>query len=219
VKESEPKGFVVNIEELPMGFPTHKHPSEFLEALGRTVATFGFLEETLGKAIFAFTATRRIPPNDIDAEFEKWLPTLERALIDPLAGLITSYAKAVRAHNSAEAFTNLDDLMEKLRKVSVIRNVLCHGSWRTPDEWGRSLPLFVNKNKEIFQMPIDVAYLKQMQRYAAGDIGGVELAILIMGDDPDCPDRPVAGIPERYDQTFHDRGRCLAQIVKQARRA
>jgi len=62
VKESEPKNSVVNIEELPTGFPTHKHPSEFWEALGRTVATFGFLEETLGKAIFAFTATRRIPP-------------------------------------------------------------------------------------------------------------------------------------------------------------
>ena len=91
--DSEPRRFLVNIQELPTDFPTHKHASEFWEALGRTVATFGYLEETLGKAIFAFTAMRRIPPNEQEAEFERWLPTLERALIDPLGGLIESYAE------------------------------------------------------------------------------------------------------------------------------
>jgi len=91
--DSEPRRFLVNIQELPTDFPTHKHASEFWEALGRTVATFGYLEETLGKAIFAFTAMRRIPPNEQEAEFERWLPTLERALIDPLGGLIDSYAE------------------------------------------------------------------------------------------------------------------------------
>lgn len=181
MKESEPKSFVVNIEELPMGFPTHKHSSEFWEALGRTVATFGFLEETLGKAVFAFTATRRIPPNNIDAEFEKWFPTLERALIDPLAGLITSYAKAVRAHNCAEAFTNLDDLLSALYKTSAIRNVLCHGSWRTPDKEGRSVPLFVNKQMEVFQTPIDVAYLNQMQRHVAELVCHVMNSVTFLG--------------------------------------
>jgi len=30
--------------------------------------------------------------------------------------------------------TNLDDLLEALSKASVIRNVLCHGSWRSPDD-------------------------------------------------------------------------------------
>lgn len=150
--ESEPKRFVVNIQELPTGFPTHKHSSEFWEALGCTVATFGFLEETLGKAIFSFTATRRIPPNELEAEFEKWLPTLERALIDPLGGLIDSYAKVVRA-NSGATITNLDDLLDALRKASAIRNVLCHGSWRMPDKEGRSLPLFVNKKRRYFKHP------------------------------------------------------------------
>jgi hypothetical protein len=79
--------------------------------------------------------------------------------------------------------------------------------------------------RHLFDRVGDVAGHLTRQRKEAGDllqdgdIGGVELAILIMGDDPDCPDRPVAGITERYDQPFHDWGRCLAEIVKQARRA
>ena len=72
-----------------------RSPSRW-ENLGRTIATFGFLEEVLGKAIFAFTATTRYPESDVEAAFDKWLPTLERALIDPLAGLIDAYGKAVR---------------------------------------------------------------------------------------------------------------------------
>ena len=98
---SEPKRFTVDVQKLPMDFPTHKHAPEFWEALGRTVATFGFLVETLGKAIFSFTATRHIPSRELQAEFVKWLPTLERALTDPLGNLIESYSKAVRANTGA----------------------------------------------------------------------------------------------------------------------
>jgi hypothetical protein len=35
---------------LPPGFPTQAHSPAFWEALGRAVATFGFLGEMLGKA-------------------------------------------------------------------------------------------------------------------------------------------------------------------------
>jgi hypothetical protein len=52
------KRFIVDIKNLPASFPTHRHSAAFWENLGRTVATFGFLEEVLGKAIFAFTATK-----------------------------------------------------------------------------------------------------------------------------------------------------------------
>lgn len=153
----------VDFQNLPMKFPTHRHADKFWEALGRTIATFGFLEEMLGRAIFSFTATRQIPHNEQEAEFKKWLPTLERALTDPLRGLIDSYAKAVRANSNATV-SNPDDLLENLRKASDLRNVLCHGSWRLPDEQGRSRPLFVNKKGEVFQTPIDVAFLEREQR-------------------------------------------------------
>ncbi len=177
---SEPKSFMIDTQKLPTDFPTHKHAPKFWEALGRTVATFGFLEEVLGKAIFAFTGTRRVPSKKAQAEFEKWLPTLERALSDPLGGLIDSYAKAVQA-NTGTTITNIDELVVNLRKASVTRNVLCHGSWKIPDKGGKSLPLFVNKKKEVFQTSIDVAYLKQVQRHVAELICAVISSVTAMG--------------------------------------
>jgi hypothetical protein len=162
--ELGPKRFIVDHRNLPEDFPTHRHSDEFWSALGRAVATFGFLEEALGKAIFSFTATREIPDDKIQAEFEKWLPTLQRALSDPLSGLIDSYGKAVRAHKGA-TITNLDSLLEDLRSASAVRNVLCHGSWRVPDDKGKSIPFFVDKKHRMFRTPIDIAYLQQVQRH------------------------------------------------------
>jgi hypothetical protein len=164
--DHEEKRFVVDINYLPPLFPTHRHSAVFWENLGRTIATFDFLEEVLGKAIFAFTATIRYPDSEIEAAFEKWLPTLERALIDPLAGLIEAYSKAVR-NNSEATINNPDDLLRELRKAAVIRNVLCHGSWRTPDASGKSLPLFVNRQKMVWDTPIDILYLIQTQKAVA----------------------------------------------------
>ncbi len=138
----------------------------FWEILGRTIATFGFLEEVLGKAIFAFTATTRYQESEIDAAFDNWLPTLERALVDPLGNLIDAYGKAARS-NSEATIENLDELLCELRTASVIRNVLCHGSWQTPDAGGKSLPLFVNRQKLVWDTSIDIPYLKQTQKAVA----------------------------------------------------
>jgi len=134
--------------------------------LGRAVATFGFLEEVLAKAIFAFTATRPYNQSEMDEAFEQWLPKLERALTDPLGGLIDSFGKAVRDYPD-EAITNLPDLLSDLKKAASMRNILCHGSWRLPDSQGASVPFFVNRQKEVFETAMDCAYLDQVQRHTA----------------------------------------------------
>lgn len=166
MKAAKEKGHVLNRAMLPALWPTHGHNSEFWERLGRTVATFGFLEEALGKAVFAFTATRTYPRTEIHEAYEAWIPTLERALYDTLGSLIDSYAKAVRGHPSA-IVTNLDDLVAELRKAAEIRNVLCHGSWRAPNANGASVPFFVNRKLMIFDNSIDAACLKQVRAHAA----------------------------------------------------
>jgi len=163
-----------------MGYPTHLHSAEFWEALGRTIATFGFLEETLGKAIFSFTATRQIPEDELEAEYERWLPTLERALSDSLGSLIDTYGSAVRTNNSA-TISNLDELLEDLRAASTLRNILCHGSWRTPDDQGRSIPLFVDRRNQVFQGAIDVAYVQQVQQHVAKLVCDVINTVTHMG--------------------------------------
>jgi hypothetical protein len=177
---AQQKRFGVDIDNLPSLFPTHLHKATFWEALGRTIATFGFLEEVLGKAIFAFTATTQYPEAEVEAAYEKWLPTLERALIDQLAGLIDGYGKAVR-NNSEATITNLDDLLNELREASVIRNVLCHGSWRAPDASGKSLALFVNRQKMVWDTPIDIAYLEQTQKAVAELACAVVTTVTHMG--------------------------------------
>jgi hypothetical protein len=151
---------------LPDGFPTQRHEAAFWESLGRAVATFGFLEEVLGKAIFAFTATRSYKGAEIQQAYTEWLSKLERALIDPLGNLIDVYGKAARDHQDA-AIDNLDHLLGDLRKASQMRNILCHGSWRLPDTSGASIPFFVNRQKEIVDSKMDRQFIDQVQRHTA----------------------------------------------------
>lgn len=157
---------IVDRGGLPEMFPTHRHEPEFWEHLGRAIASFGFLEEVLGKAIFAFTATRRYSAEDVDAAYEAWLPKLERALTDQLVNLAESYGKATR-DNSETTTENVSELVEDMKAAAVYRNVLCHGSWRPPDANGASIPLFVNRKKEVFETSIDVAFLRQIQAHVA----------------------------------------------------
>jgi hypothetical protein len=179
-KPPEKQGYLVDLDNLPPMFPTHRHSPVFWEQLGRAVATFGFLEEVLGKAIFALTATRRYDESEIEGAFEKWLVTLERALSDPLGGLIDAYGKAYRGHQAGN-FKNFDDHLDNLREASKIRNVICHGSWGTPDLEGKSLPLFANNKKEAFSTPIDIEYLRQTQRAVVEIICNVINSVTAMG--------------------------------------
>ena len=160
------KRHVIDVGKLPLHYPTNHMPTEFWEVLGRAVATFGFLEEVLGKAIYAFTATRLYDDEaTLLAEFDKWNAALERALSDQLGALIDSYAKAVKGRTGQDTYES--ELIDDLKKAAKLRNILCHGSWRMPDEAGRSIPFFVTKKLEICETPVDVEFLKATQRAVA----------------------------------------------------
>ena len=160
----EPLSHIVAKDALPPDFPTHLHAPEFWDQLGRTVAAFGFLEETLGKAIFSLTGTREYAEHEIAEAFAKWSVQLEKALSDPLGGLIDRYAKALRKHGKV-ALANPDDLVEDLRAAAHVRNVLCHGSWGPPDSAGKSLPFFVTSKMMVFDTPVDKAWLQQTRAH------------------------------------------------------
>jgi len=159
-------GYVVNQDALPEKYPTDKHEAAFWESLGRAVATFGFLEETLTKAIFSFTATRPYDEHEIQNAYTEWLPKLERSLSDPLGNLIDTYGKSVR-DNPMATINDMNELLNDLREASEIRNVLCHGSWRLPNASGASIPFFVNRHKKVFETAIDIHFINQVQRHAA----------------------------------------------------
>ena len=196
------RAYIVDGASLPLNFPTHLHSPEFWVQLGRSVATFGFLEEVLGKAIFALTATRWYDESEIEEAYEEWLPTLERALSDPLGGLIDSYGKAYLSHQDA-SYENFDDLLSMLREAAKLRNVICHGSWRRPDADGKSVPLFVNNKKEEFTAAIDVRYLRQMQSAVVEMTCNVVNSVTAMGwQFPGTlgPGVPVALSTDRSDE-------------------
>jgi len=158
--------YVIDQDALPDKFPTHRHEVGFWESLGRAVATFGFLEEMLSKAIFAFTATTPYDEHEIEQAYAEWLPKLERSLTDPLGNLIDAYGKAVR-ENPMATIDNLDEFLIDLRKASKMWNVLCHGLWRLPDSCGAAIPFFVNRQKEVFETAMDCNFINQVQRHAA----------------------------------------------------
>ena len=54
MNKEKPVGSAVDLDALPKQFPTHKHEGAFWESLGRAVATLGFLEEVVLKAITVF---------------------------------------------------------------------------------------------------------------------------------------------------------------------
>ena len=163
----------VDLAQLPAGFPTQRHDPRFWEALGRVVATFGFLEETLGKAIFAITATTEFSEEAVSEAVEKWGGVLKYALSDALGAKVIGYEKAVRA-NAKVGLGNVNLLIEDLKKVGPLRNALCHGSWRLPDASGASVPFFVDSKLRRFESKIDVRYLDQVQRHV------IELAVAVV---------------------------------------
>lgn len=157
----DPKASFIDQDRLPDLFPTHRHDAQFWEHLGRAVATFGFLEEILKYAIFAFTLTRPYDSiEEAEAAYKEWRP--EQVLTSQLYNLAEQYGKAVRENkNSTES--DIDDLVDKIKKAATIRNVLCHGSWRSPDENGNSLPWFIKKGMYIFDTSINIEYLRHIQ--------------------------------------------------------
>jgi hypothetical protein len=191
-ESAEAKQSIVKVGDLPANYPTNLHSMEFWEALGRAVATFGFLEEVLAKAIFAFSGMREVPEEQAAAELEKWQAQLEKALKDSLGGLIGSYAQAVKAHGGA-TIANLDELIEDLRKASIIRNVICHGSWRSPDDQSRSLPFFIDRKLRVFDSQVDVAFLRQVQQHATELACAVISSVTHMGWQ--FPGSPSPGKP------------------------
>lgn len=159
-------GHIVNFDNLPQQYPTHQHSDLFWANLGRAVATFGFLEEVLGKAIFALSATRPYTQDEIDTAYENWLPKLKKAVSDPLHKLIDEYEKAAKEH-SQPLLENFADLITDLNNAKKLRNMICHSSWRLPDQSGRSVPFFITPQGERFDQAIDTAYLEQLQRHVA----------------------------------------------------
>ncbi|SPA23742.1 conserved hypothetical protein [Cupriavidus taiwanensis] len=176
---SRPPAIIVR-SALPQQFPTQQHPPEFWEHLGRAVGSFGFLEGTLAKAIFAFTATTAYSEKEVQAVLSKWPALLNRALSDTLYPLAEVYGRVVRENQEAN-FENVSDLVEDIKKAAALRNALCHGSWGAPDASGKSDLFFFNKQGEKFDTRVDIEWLRELQAHVQKLICTVIDSVTVMG--------------------------------------
>lgn len=115
--------------KLPAEWPTHRGTPAFWEELGRAVAAFGFLEDTLARACFALTAIREYASIvEAEAAFPKWRMKLERSLTDTLTSLTSRLREAFENDDRVPADVG-SDIVRRLRDLAVWRNVHCHGAW------------------------------------------------------------------------------------------
>ena len=151
---------VINRTKLPADYPTQTHPSEFWEALGRAVATFGFLEDVLGRAIFAVTGSKEIAEADIDAELKKWTDTLRKALEGTLGKLIVAYETALGDKTPREVGKRRA-MFDALREANVIRNALCHGCWQKLGEDGKCEVRYFDQKRGRLMTRVDTEFVKE----------------------------------------------------------
>ncbi|GGI92746.1 hypothetical protein GCM10007973_31320 [Polymorphobacter multimanifer] len=161
------RGHIIAREKLPDDYPTNAHSAQFWEELGRTVAVFGFLEEMLGKAIFALTGMKEFDPDADPDALSEWIKTLEKTLTDQLGGLLFAYKKAL-AENDKTKGQDYEGLIDNLMNAKDIRNVLCHGSWGKPDDQGKTLPKFVNRKLAVFETLVDIDFLRATRKAVVG---------------------------------------------------
>lgn len=170
----------IDRESLPVLWPTTHCPATFWEHLGRTIAAFGLLEDVLGKAIFAFTATTEYSEEAAVEALAKWDQQLHQALTDTLWPLSEVYGKVVRAHQEADS-KNVGDLVDDIKKASKVRNALCHGSWRAPDASGKADLYYFDKREGKFNTPIDISHLRQVQAHVVDLICSVIDSVTVLG--------------------------------------
>lgn len=114
---------------VPEEWPTYHLPPDLWEELGRTVATFGFLEDTIKRACLALSH----PGRDItEQDYMKWEKSLEDSASDPLGRLVNRLVRDLEP-DARLPQDHVDSIVNRLRSRVELRNALCHGTWTDYD--------------------------------------------------------------------------------------
>lgn len=114
---------------LPKDWPTNPGETAFWEELGRTVATFTFLEDILARAHLALTATRKYEDSEqAEAAYSHWVKELKQSLTDSLNALTDKIERAFNSDDRVAPDIGAG-IVARLRELRVWRNALCHGAW------------------------------------------------------------------------------------------
>lgn len=120
-------------------------PDDFAAAIGHAVASFGFLEEALKRAIFALSRDG-LGETPNDRALAAWLRRMEEIADDTMGTLIDQFVKQM----GRAQVRGRDDLARDLRAIRKSRNMLCHASWKPVADSPRWHPAFLNTKGESF---------------------------------------------------------------------
>lgn len=176
---------IIDRNNLPKMFPTHRHDPKFWEHLGRAIASFGFLEDTLKKAYFSFTGTTLVAREDAEKAVKQWGRKLEKIMTMQLWNLADEFEQAATA-NPSNSTENIGELVADIKKAAELRNILCHGSWMLPNNEGKSVPRFSKKDRATgkivqFADKIGIDFLLQVQAHVTDLICSVIDTVTHMG--------------------------------------
>ncbi|WP_444454006.1 hypothetical protein ACTTAI_02475 [Rhodobacter capsulatus] len=170
----------LDIDQMPEAWPTNRLSSEFWAELGRTVATFGFLEECLSKAYFALSARTPCLPENAEQAVADWQKTLEQAVSEPLGKRIQLFEKACRSHPDVDPEKH-ERLFVELGRGKELRDVICHASWSNCTSSCSAYPLFVSRKMNVLQQEINIGFLQTTRRATAEQILGVINVVTMLG--------------------------------------
>ena len=130
-------------------WPTHEGDSEFWEELGRTVATFGFLELIIAKALFPLTGSMEQERELTEEDFQAWIKQLQDALSVSIGRLAPMLETAFQ-EDSRISQEEKSDIIFKLEQLKQWRNILCYAAWVKFNTDGEGRPIFINWKNEIY---------------------------------------------------------------------
>lgn len=164
---------MIDQDRLPLAWPTHRQSEAFWSALGRAVASFGFLEWTLRRAIFALTGDYPAPTDESELQqaMKEWSDRLTKVTTSTLVTLAKAFEVAAQEHGRADV-AYVSKLVSDIKEAADVRNAICHASWN-PITADSSQPLYIAavvngvKEPSVFETSVDVAWLDQVQRHAA----------------------------------------------------
>ena len=175
--------------QIPPDWPTHKGSEALWEELGRTVATFGMLEDVLARAYFHVTGQQQpIEGVDPKEQLEAWAADLIGRLPETLKPL-ADRMKAAWKTLDGELTERRAAVAHEIKKLADERNRLCHGAWITFDEPDRGTVRYFPRNfdvGEIFLETRSVEDLAEIRRRVTA------LIVEIIADTQTRTNRPFA---------------------------
>lgn len=116
--------------------PIHDPGKPLWEEIGRTVATFGMLEDLVPRALYILTGHQFIDDaEDERQQVEKWCATLVKSMSDTLGGLACSLEAAWKERDGC-LNPESSDIVQEFRALAKVRNRVCHATYQeflTPD--------------------------------------------------------------------------------------